>query len=81
MKRPTVNPSSFGKNKFKENNYNNNEEALLDYDDGVSIAMVKAFETSEFFPTNSELEDCLQRTSSHNEILLQKFSKWNSKSC
>ena len=49
LKRPTVNPSSFGKNKFKENNYNNNEEALLDYDDGVSIAMVKAFETSEFF--------------------------------
>ncbi len=31
MKRPTVNPSSF-KSKFKDNNYNNNEEALLDYD-------------------------------------------------
>ncbi len=48
LKRPTVNPTSF-KMKFKENNYNNNEEALLDYDDGLSIAMIKSFEKSNFF--------------------------------
>ena len=81
LKRPTVNPTSFGKNKFKENNYNNNEEALLDYKDGVSIAMIKAFEATEFFPTEYELEDCLHRTLSHKDILLKKFSEWNSTSC
>ena len=41
--------------------------------------MTKAFEDSEFFPTKSELEDCLQRTLSHKEILLKKFSAWNTK--
>ena len=32
LKQPTVNPTSLGKNKFKENYYNNNEEAFLDYE-------------------------------------------------
>lgn len=54
MKRPTVNKSSFDQ-KFKDNNYNNNEEALLDYDDGVSIAMIKKFQESKYFPSNAEL--------------------------
>ena len=74
MNRPTVNPCSF-KQKFK-NNYNNNDEALLDYDDGVSIAMMKSFQGSELFPSNKELEDCLRTDQSHNEILLKKFSEW-----
>lgn len=80
MKRPTVNPASF-KNKFKVNNYNNNEEALLDFDDGLSIAMVKTFEESMFFPSTDELDDCLKRTNSHNEILLKSFEEWVSFSC
>ena len=50
MKRPTVNQTSF-KKKFKDNNYNNNEEALYHYDDGLSIAMVKSFQKSTDFPT------------------------------
>lgn len=75
MKRPTVNPVSF-KNKFKDNNYNNNEEALLDYDDGLSIAMLKKFQESDYFPSESELENCLQETGCHNKILTEKFSKW-----
>lgn len=54
MKRPTVNKSSFDL-KFKDNNYNNNEEALLDYDDGVSIAMIRKFQESKYFPSNAEL--------------------------
>ena len=49
MKRSTVNPKSF-KSKFKENNYNNNEEALMDYDAGVSLAMIKSYQESTFFP-------------------------------
>ena len=49
MKRPTVNPSSF-KSNFKDNNYSNNEEALLDYDDDLSIAMIKTFQKSTYFP-------------------------------
>ncbi|KAK3729296.1 hypothetical protein QZH41_002214 [Actinostola sp. cb2023] len=49
LKRPTVNPVSF-KKKFQENNYNNNEEALLDYDDGLSITMIKKFQESDESP-------------------------------
>jgi len=75
MKRPTVNPASF-KNKFKDNNYNNNEEALLDYDDGLSLAMVKMFKQSILFPTDEELDDCLRQTKSHNQILLKRFGEW-----
>ena len=75
LKRPTVNPTSF-KMKFKDNNYNNNEEALLDYDDGLSIAMIKSFQKSTFFPTTSELEKCLLETKSHNKILLERFQAW-----
>jgi len=75
MKRPTVNPESF-KKKFQDNNYNNNEEALLDFDDGVSIAMIKEFHESSFFPTQSELNTCIENTGSHNKILLKKFKSW-----
>ena len=75
LKRPTVNPTSF-KMKFKDNNYNNNEEALLDYDDGLAISMVKAFKKSSYFPTSSELDTCLEETSSHNKILLDRIQKW-----
>ena len=46
--------------KFKDNN--NNEEALIDYDDGVSIAMIKSFQESVHFPTKQELCGCLQKT-------------------
>jgi hypothetical protein len=74
MKRPTVNPSSF-KSKFKNNNYNNNDEALFDYDDGLSIAMVKMFESSVFFPTEEQLDNCLKDTKSHNSILLEKLEE------
>ena len=80
MKCPTVNPTSF-KHKFKVNNYNNNEEALLDFDDSMSIAMVKTFEESTFFPSAADLDNCLKRTDSHNEILLSKFQEWLSYSC
>ena len=75
LKRPTVNPSSF-KSKFKDNNYNNNEEALLDYDDGLSIAMIKAFENSSSFPTAPELDKCLEETKCHNKVLLSKLKEW-----
>ena len=75
MKRPSVNPTSF-KQKFKENNYNNNEEALLDYDDGLSIAMIKEFQDSTFFPTEKELQECLTKTKSHNQVLLSRLSEW-----
>ncbi len=34
LRRPTVSPQSF-KKKFKDNNYNNNEEAVADYEDGI----------------------------------------------
>ena len=80
MKCPTVNPTTF-KHKFKVNNYNNNEEALLDFDDSMSIAMVKTFEESTFFPSAADLDNCLKRTDSHNEILLNKFQEWLSYSC
>lgn len=75
MKRPTVNPASF-KNKFKENNYNNNEEALLDYNDGLSIAMIKKFEGSKFFPTEEERKRWLVNNASHNKLLLKRFYEW-----
>jgi hypothetical protein len=75
LKRPTVNPSTF-KSKFKDNNYNNNEEALLDYDDGLSIAMIKAFENSSSFPTASGLDKCLEETKCHNKVLLSKLKEW-----
>jgi hypothetical protein len=73
-KRPTVNPSSF-KSKFK-NNYNNNDEALFDYDDGLSVAMLKMFESSVFFPTKEQLDHFLKDTKSHNSILLEKLEEW-----
>jgi hypothetical protein len=75
MKRPTVNPASF-KMKFKDNNYNNNEEALYDYEDGLSLAMMKSFQASKCFPSNKELEECLRDNGSHNSILLEKYDKW-----
>ncbi|CAB3997120.1 Hypothetical predicted protein [Paramuricea clavata] len=75
MKRPTVNPKSF-KSKFKENNYNNNEEALLDYDAGVSLAMIKIYQKSAFFPSSEQLSKCKKTTGNHNAILLQTFQEW-----
>ena len=75
MKRPTVNPKSF-KSKFKENNYNNNEEALIDYDAGVSLAMIKSYQESSFFPTSEQLSECKATTGNHNDILLKKFEEW-----
>jgi hypothetical protein len=75
MKRPTVNPKSF-KSKFKENNYNNNEEALLDYDAGVSLAMIKTYEESTFFPTSEQLAEWKATTGNHNAILLETFKEW-----
>ena len=75
LRRPTVNPQSFRK-KFKDNNYNNNEEALADYEDGISIAMLKAFQASSCFPTKAQLDECLRVNKSHNAILLQKFHEW-----
>jgi hypothetical protein len=72
LRRPTVNPQSF-KKKFKDNNYNNNEEAVADYEDGISIAMLKAFQASSFFPTQTELDECYRVNKSHNEILLKNF--------
>ena len=75
MKRPTVNPKSF-KSKFKENNYNNNEEALLEYDTGVSLAMIKSYQESTFFPTSEQLSECKATTGNHNDILLEKFEEW-----
>lgn len=78
MKRPTVNQASF-KDKFKDNNYNNNEEALLDYDDGVSIAMLKVFKESKDFPQPKELNECYKKTGSHNDVLLKAFYTWKEK--
>ena len=75
LKRPTVNPQSFRK-KFKDNNYNNNEEALADYEDGISIAMLKSFQGSPFFPSQFELDRCYEENKSHNAILLSKFNEW-----
>jgi hypothetical protein len=75
LKRPTVNPNSF-KSKFKDNNCNNNEEALLDFDDGLSIAMIKSFEKSPNFPTKEELDQCLEEHGSRNLILLTKLKEW-----
>ena len=69
MKQPTVNPKSF-KSKFKENNYNNNEEALIDYDAGVSLAMIKSYQELPLFPTSEQLSECKATTGNHNEILL-----------
>lgn len=75
LKKPTVNPASF-KMKFKDNNYNNNEEALAHYDDGLSIAMIKKFQNSDFFPTEEELEECKKSNKSHNKVLLEKLKEW-----
>ena len=48
----------------------------MDYDDGLSISMVKAFKKSSYFPTSSELDTCLGETSSHNKIMLDRIQKW-----
>ena len=53
----------------------NNEEALLDYHDGLSIALIKSFQQSSFFPLHVELAMCLEMTRSHNKILLQKLDE------
>ena len=75
MKRPTVNPTSFNM-KFKDNNYNN-EEALYNYADSLSLAMMmKCFQDSKIFPSVKELVECLQENGSHNSILLTKYDKW-----
>lgn len=71
LKRPTINPKSF-KSKFKDNK----EEALLDYDNGVSIAMIKTFQGSDFFPSTDEFSTCKEITGNHNAILLEKFNEW-----
>lgn len=75
MKRPTVNQTSFKKSS-KKTITNNNQEALLNYDDGLSIAMVKSFQKSTYFPTQSELDECLEHTGSHNKILVKKLQAW-----
>ena len=75
MKRPTVNPKSF-KAKFKENNYNNNKEALIDYDAGVSLAIIESCQESPYSLTPEQLSKCKATTGNHNEILLEKFEEW-----
>lgn len=75
LKRPTINPASVKKT-FKDNNFNNTEEVLLDYDDSLSIAMIKEFQNSEFFLMQEELGKCLLKNKSHNKILLEKFKAW-----
>ena len=66
----TVNPQSF-KKKFKDNNYNNNKEALADYEDDI-----KAFQASSCFPTQAELDKSHPVNKLHNALLLQKFHNW-----
>ena len=60
MKRPTVNKPSFDQ-KFKDNNYNNNEEALLDYGDGVSIAFIKNSRNRNTSPPTLSCQLALKR--------------------
>ena len=43
--------------------------------------MVKTFEESTFFSSAEDLDNCLKRTDSHNEILLNKLQEWLSYSC
>ena len=38
--------------------------------------MVKKFQDSAFFPTKEELDECLRKNCSHNNILLKKFEQW-----
>ena len=44
--------------------------------DGLSIAMIKTFQKSTYFPAANELKQCLKDTGSHNKILLDKFKAW-----
>ncbi len=81
LRRPTVNPQSF-KKKFKDNNYNNNEEALADYEDGISIhyCNVKGFSRIIMFSNTSRtrrVSSSEQVTQCKYAILLQTFYEWS----
>ena len=38
--------------------------------------MIKCFQESVHFPTKQELDECLHKNKSHNEVLLRKLNNW-----
>ena len=73
--RLKVTPNSF-ENMFKEENYERNFEALVDFYWGVGLAMVKKFEQSNFFPEIETIEKCESENGNANILVLARFKEW-----
>lgn len=73
--RLKVTPNSF-ENMFKEENYERNYEALVDFYWGAGIAMVKKFEQSVFFPDRENLDKYESENGYANVLILARFKEW-----
>ncbi len=73
--RLKVTPNSF-ENMFKEENYERNCEALVDFYWGVGLAMVKQFEQSIFFPDREDLDKYDSENGYANILILARFKEW-----
>ena len=58
----------------KENS--KNKGAVLDGSYSHGLAAVKEFRKSNFFPTQSELQQCMRKSGRHGAILVERFKKW-----
>lgn len=76
MKRPKLTEEAFGKRKFQEQNLNRIKEAVRDGSYAYGLAAVQEFRESNFFPTQSDLQQCMRKNGSHNALLVEHFKKW-----
>lgn len=76
MKRPKLTEEAFGKRKFQEQNLNRIKEAVRDGSYAYGLAAIQQFRESNFFPTQSDLQQCMRKNGSHDAILVERFKKW-----
>ena len=75
LRRLKVTSNSF-ENMFKEENYERNYEALVDFYWGVGLAMVKQFEQSIFFPDRENVDKYESENGYANILILARFKEW-----
>ena len=79
IKRHNLNDAAFGDKKFQNQNLGKIDEAVRDICMAYGLAAVQLYKKSEFFPTESELTDHLNRFNNHNQLLLETFKRWLAK--
>lgn len=79
IKRHKLNDAAFDDKKFQNQKLGMIDEAVRDICMAYGLAAVQLYKKSEFFPTESELTDHLNRFNNHNQLLLETFKRWLAK--